>query len=376
MDAVDLFAGPGGWDLAARALGIEVTGVEFDKWACRTRRAAGLPTVEGDVRDYGPADFLLPDGLIGSPPCPTFSMAGRGSGRRELDLVLAGIEALVHRETLPEFSDERTGLTLEPLRWALEAHRMGVPFQWIVLEQVPTVLPVWEAMARVLRDLGYSVVTGNLRAEQYGVPQTRRRAVLAARRDGHEARLPTPTHSRYHLRAPERLDEGVLPWVSMAEGLGWGFARRPSYTVVSNGHRSATGAEWGGRQVRETMLSAAESGDPGTWVPGGRGGERWTLAASHRVNASVRPVEEPSPTIIGGKDYNNRRWVPHREGWTGDIRTRNDTIRVSVEEAGLLQTFPADHPWQGPVVTRYQQVGNAVPPLLAHAVLSSVLSSP
>ena len=58
---------------------------------------------------------------------------------------------------------------------------MGRPYYWIALEQVPPVLPVWEEIAEVLHDLGYSVVTGIAKSEQFGAPQYRRRAVLLAR---------------------------------------------------------------------------------------------------------------------------------------------------------------------------------------------------
>lgn len=40
MRAVDIFAGPGGWDVAARDLGIDVVGIEIDDSACDTREAA------------------------------------------------------------------------------------------------------------------------------------------------------------------------------------------------------------------------------------------------------------------------------------------------------------------------------------------------
>jgi DNA (cytosine-5)-methyltransferase 1 len=42
---------------------------------------------------------------------------------------------------------------------------------------------------------------------------------------------------------------------------------------------------------------------------------------------------------------------------------------VSIDEAATLQGFPADHPWQGTKGQQFLQVGNAVPPPLAQAVL-------
>ena len=77
MNAVDLFAGPGGWDVGARELGLDPLGIELDDAACRVREAAGLRTLQGDVAALDPLDFPC-DLLIASPPCTAFSMAGKG----------------------------------------------------------------------------------------------------------------------------------------------------------------------------------------------------------------------------------------------------------------------------------------------------------
>lgn len=359
-EVVDLFAGPGGWDHAATQLGLDVVGIEWDAAACETRRAAGLATLgpdkEGDVRNYGPADFPNARGFIASPPCQTFSMAGKGAGRKALDAVLHGVYALEAGRPVEMFADERTGLVLEPLRWVLDAHRLGRPFEWIALEQVPTVLPVWEVYAVVLRDLGYSVATGNLQAEQYGVPQTRKRAVLVARLGG-EAKLPTPTHSKYYSRTPAKLDEGVLPWIAMADALGWGLPWRPSPTITGGG------TETGGAEPIAKV--ARYSNDPGwvrpPWMAGA--GPAAELTAGQRP----RPAAEPAHTITGKA---TAQWVDARRP-IEDRRT--DSVRVTVHEAAVLQSFPADYPWQGNQGKQYQQVGNAIPPLLARAILSTVL---
>ncbi|TQF06334.1 DNA cytosine methyltransferase [Kitasatospora acidiphila] len=215
---IDLFAGPGGLDVAAQALGIPVaSGIEWDDDACATRMAADLPTTPGDVRAFKPRDFPDANVLAGGPPCQTFSVAGNGLGRAALDQVLefanryAEAQPDSHedefekiRDDLKQLSDERTGLVLEPLRWALQAIFDGRPYQAIVLEQVRTVLPVWQAFGEILKNKGYVVADPEiLHTEEFGVPQTRRRAILIARWAGNGAqlhgmpKLPAPTHHRH-----------------------------------------------------------------------------------------------------------------------------------------------------------------------------------
>ena len=351
-DAVDLFAGPGGWDVSARYLGLRVLGIEQDASACRTRRAAGLSTVEGDVRSYGPLDFPDVKGFIASPPCQTFSVAGKGAGHAALDTVLRGVKLMASHEELPagSFIDERTALVLEPLRWILAA---DTPYEWVALEQVPTVLPVWEAMADVLRAEGYSVATGKLSAEQYGVPQTRKRAILIARRHG-VAQLPTPTHRLYKKGiAQSDGDPTLLPWVSMADALSWGMTQRPYFTVaVGTEAGGADAACVGGSGARASLNRERKEG-------------RWTLRPSFDGGYDMtipRPDNEPAHTVT--EKLRSGAWVHN---------CSSDTVRVAPVEAALLQSFPADYPWRGARTAVFQQIGNAIPPLLARAVLDAAV---
>lgn len=317
-DTVSLFAGPGGLCLAAHAHGLNPVGIEFDPDACATRRAAGLPTVEGDVRDYGPADFPAAHTLIGGPPCQTFTVAGNGDGRRALDTVTAAAHAMATTRVRPardEWADERTGLVLEPLWWILNAKDTGRPYRTIVLEQVPAVLPVWQAYCDILAWEGYDVHFGRLRAEQYGTPQSRPRAILIASLDG-PVTLPAPTHRPYVKGVPRHVgDPALLPWVPMADAL----PHRPLYVAVSN---YGTG------------------GNP--------------------KNRGRRASFEPSATVTG-KVFRTRL-----------VRNGEDLPRYTPSEAGLLQGFPADYPWSGRDIG--QQIGNACPVPLGAAVIAAALA--
>lgn len=343
--ALDLFAGPGGWDVHDHELGLTTLRVENDPSARATATAAGFVNTHDDVTTY--RQDRVYHGLKASPPCQTFSAAGNGKGRKDLDLVLANLHRVADGCPIDyeHFSDARTGLVLEPLRIIRDA---PVPFRWIVMEQVPQVLPLWDEYAKLLTQAGYSVAVSNLHAEQYGVPQTRKRAVLIASLD-RTVSLPTPTHSRFHNRMPGKLDDGVLPWVSMAQALGWGLGARPSPTVTGGG------TEAGGA---EPISHLARWTDREDWVQRSNYSDGGQGTAEER-GRTTRTLDQPSVTVTGK--------VPQ---WQ-DTETR--AFRVSVQEAAILQTFPAGYLWQGTKTQQYQQVGNAIPPLLARAILRQVL---
>lgn len=119
-------------------------------------------------------------------------------------------------------------LAAEPMRYLHDLNSVGEP-EWIAMEEVPDVLPLWKQYAVILRRWGFSVWTGILNAADYGVPQTRRRAILLASRV-RTAQPPPPTHAKNE--EPEGLfGPGRARWVSMAQALGWGATDRPVPTV-------------------------------------------------------------------------------------------------------------------------------------------------
>lgn len=384
---IDLFAGPGGWDVGARCIGIDPVGIEWDDNACATRRAAGLLTIQGDVAAQDPLTAIeftpVPVvGLIASPPCQSFSMAGKRAGEQDTAHVIACAVALSEGRDVRDLyakgcADPRSMLVVEPIRWVHELRP-----RWIALEQVPPVLGLWEHFGTIFEAWGYRTWTGILSAERYGVPQTRKRAILMASLD-FQPQPPEPTHQAYVPGEPQRHDVSmlgeVLPWVSMAQALGWDQG-------LSVQHRR------GGDRLEEEW-SADRPSDAVT----GRV-DRWQLRAGTNANDVERPVATPAPTLRFSERMNDVSWVTERPsttvngdprifepGWRGapedyaedgtytGKRAGDNAIRVSQREASILQGFPPDYPWQGTRSQQFQQIGNAVPPPLARAVLTQLV---
>lgn len=458
--ALDLFAGTG-WGVACTALGIREYGVEVMPQAVAVRALNGMRTIYRDVWAGLLGLEVVPpyNLLIASPPCQTFSMAGGGAGRKALDEVLAAIDAglYLEPERLIEFGethDPKTALVLAPLAQVAQ----DLP-PYVVLEQVPPVLPVWQRYAEVMREWGYSVWVGIISAEQYGVPQTRKRAILIARADGVEAAPPTPTHSAYYPRDPKRLDEGVAPWVSMAEALGWGMTERPGVTagnaigraegVGGSGakrtiEREKAGGRWlvgFPRKVDETDRREADgdgeyrardlrpSDSPAqhvtekvrSWsrLPVALEGHQYPDNKSpHKPNERQRrDVEAPAMTMTAGS--RSAQWVHERPAtavigndsqvWAPGHKVNADDIarlgedaarerygdragktaeRISIAEAAALQSYPAAFRWDASMpdakgvvkpitaTNTYLQIGNAVPPVMAAAILSTLIERP
>lgn len=348
-DVLDLFAGARGWDVGARDLGLDPLGIELDKDACATSEAAGFRTLRADIAALDPMDFAPVVGVIASAPCPSFSRAGKRLGLQDLPLIYDCVQRMLDGEDprLQAWHDERSALTLEPLRWVL-----ALEPEWCAFEQVPDVLPVWEHFALALQRVGYKTWTGCLRAEQYGVPQTRERAFLLASRT-RQPHAPEPTHQRFDPKHPpsESLCGGLRPWVSMGEALGLdtgnGLAIRSNY---------GTGGDPAARGVRTADQPAAS-------VTGKVGRNYWMHAAgATSVPGRPRRLDQPAATITG---KGTAAW--------GDGTGNGATIRrVTVEEAAVFQSFRRDYPWRGDSTSQYQQVGNAVPPVLARAIVAAV----
>ena len=307
---VDLFSGAGGWSTGLAMHGITDVGLEHWHPAAATARASGHRVVRADVAAYPPDPFAGWAGLIASPPCQTFSSAGHKGGRSALGALRSHVLNCRHEWTPPHglAADSRTELVLEPLRWAHAVHP-----RWIALEQVPAVLPLWHAYGLALADMGYATWTGMVDAADYGVPQHRHRALLLASRDGQPHR-PARTHG----------GTGQPLHVTMAEAVGWGA----------------------GQEVNT--------------------GRDWPTDGTGRAGAQRIPMDRPAPALTG-KSGGQWHIAPVAPGLPPAV-----VRRLTIADAGALQSFPPGYPFTGTLSDRFLQAGNAVPPLLAAAAVLEV----
>lgn len=362
---VDTFAGGlAGWDWAARDLGLnDPLGIEVDADACATRAAAGLWTLRADVSTLALAPFVgKVKGITASPPCQSWSVAGRRDG----------------------LASDGGQLVWEPLRWTKELRP-----EWLACEQVPPVLPIWRMIADELRTLGYSAWCGILDSADYGTPQNRKRAILMASRV-RAVQPPEPTHSR--TGGGDMFGGQREPWVTMSDALGWGASNRPAPTICGK----TDGA--GGAHARVILRTGQNTSGPGEryereverpapCVTGNA--DQWSLRSpgrSYTAPPRRAPVTEPAPTVALGHNLAEWCWERpsttvqcdvriSRPGHHGDISQMKDSIPVTLGDLLVLQDAPPDYPLVGTQESRARIVGNGIPRRLASSVLGALTGS-
>lgn len=178
-------------------------------------------------------------------------------------------------------------------------------------------------------------------------------------------------------------------WVSMAEALGWAPTDRVGFPRLTDGRGDVAtigGVEYRARDLRtadepsfvvtEKARSWSRFRDDGTI-------ERVTGAEAATIQTyPAWAFERPATTIAG----DSRVWAPGHKVNADDVRRLGDAAfekygdrkgtgayRATVAEASILQTYPQLFPFQGTRGKQFLQIGNAVPPLMAEAIIQELV---
>ena len=345
----DLFAGAGGMSLGAVQAGIRVDfAVESDANAGLTYKK-NFPTTRlfpEDIRSVSSLMSLRQDKepviLFGGPPCQGFSTSNqrtRGVDNRNNWLYEEFIRVAQLIDPLPE---------------------------WIVFENVKGFTETedglfLENVMASLRSLGYSVTAQKLNATEFGVPQKRTRFFAVASREGIEFEFPNATHA-----VPITVEEALsdLPRLTTGASEHW---QHYHSEATSNYARSLRGEQAVSPNHHVTRNSASVLARYQHIPPGGnwqhippelmgnyKDATRCHTGIYHRLDSN-------RPSIVIGNYRKNMLIHP--------LQNRG----LSVREAARLQSFPDWFEFMGSIGFQQQQVGNAVPPLLAEAVFRRIM---
>ncbi len=365
--AVDLFCGAGGLSHGLEAAGYRVAlAVDLDSWALETHAhnlpglAVGLDLGVDEAREsiVAKLDGIEVDLIAGGPPCQPYSRAGRSKIR---DLVDQGARSQFdHRKEL--------------WRAFLEVVEQVRP-RAVLMENVPDMalgddMVVLRTMVDRLEAAGYEVDARILDAWRYGVPQHRQRLILVGLRDGKTFEWPRPIE-----RVTVRDAIGDLPVLEVTPDTPIGEqvmdyqAREPS-DFAKRARKECIGeAAWivhdhHTRSVRHDDFEAFE-----------------LMSAGSLYSDLPAHLKRYRDDIFNDK-YNRLDWEALSRTITAHIAKDGywyihpDQHRtLTVREAARLQTFPDNFRFAGSRSHQFQQIGNAVPPILGEVIASAILSS-
>lgn len=360
---IDLFAGAGGFAAASRMAGADVRlSVEIDPTCCETLRMNKMGSrhsvISGDVRAISgqelrkAADIRQKDPLVvvGGPPCQPFSKASYwtdpGHDSRFRRARARGEDAVRPDPVTSAKPDDRRDLLDEFRRLVVESKADG-----FVMENVPSLLhprnrPTFDAVLASFRKSGYHFIVVKSEATSFGVPQKRERVFVLGSLKKTPAE-PKPTHQS------SRGGDSNLP---SAPGVGSFLERFSGPEFFEDGE--AISGRWA-----ESLKQ----------IPPG-----WNYKFLSKWAGHPDPIFEAETkfwNFLLKLDPNLPSWTINANPgpWVGPFHWENRRLRTP--ELAAIQTFPSDYKFAGSRRERIRQIGNAVPSLLASAMITQVLDA-
>lgn len=364
--AISLFSGLGGIDIGLHRGGVEtLVTVDADEEATKSLRAnssryeSGLAgadamydwsVVEEDIHEVT-ADQLVDlagtediDFMVGGPPCQTFSRSNEGNRQG---------------------TDAERGLLFEEYVRLLEEIKPKA----FIFENVRGLASAndgedFEIIKQSFSDAGYTINNKVLNAADYGVPQTRKRLFMIGFRDGEKPYFPEASH----VEAKNPIT-GKPSWVTAAKALS--DLNVDADLTADEGYVNAVGGKYG------YLLKDVP--------PGGN----YQHFSERKYDPETGEYVERSKDELDEKvfDWRSRHYNyllkqdPDRPTWTlqaspgtyvGPFHWRSR--RYSFLEQMRLMDIPIDYEICGPSREVQRQIGNAVPPGLAEAIVEALLN--
>lgn len=366
---IDLFAGCGGLSTGFELAGFNIPlAIEKDDWASETYKAnhVGTKVITEDITQVLDLNSLLPDknmiidGIIGGPPCQGFSLSGNRDKK-----------------------DPRNSLFMEFVRFVKHFKP-----RFFIMENVTGILSMKTKSGELVKNVildeydkaGYNVEIFILNAAEFGVPQSRMRVFfIGLRKDIPYNKAEIEPKGSFFDDEQITIEQAImdLPQIKAGEG----------------------------SEVAEYRCEPQN--DYQRWVRNGSIEVRNHIAMRHTARLverfshigfgqSVADVAEEfqqrqrgAADKISGKVYsqNNMRPYPNKPSPTIPASFQSNFVHPYIDrnytarEGARLQSFPDTYFFCGKRTTmsweknlsQYQQIGNAVPPLLAKGIAESIV---
>lgn len=327
---------------------------EFDGDTCATWRENRPETahrmLEGDIYAHMPtiARFSgTADVIFGGPPCQGFSVAGKMNPDDERNELVWAFLQVVKAVRPKAFVIENVAALGKLTKWA----------------------PVREKILNLSHELGYAIAFDVWNALDFSVPQNRERVFFVG------------VDSNFLLPCRFSKQDDMLR------------------SQIQNEMMRHTCLAPTARQVLKQAGVFGSADNPSTCTAQITLAKRPVLRTSPYagmlVNGSGRPInlERHFPTLTASMGGNRTPIIdqkalehPNQANWFAEyaerLRTEQTTPgetsipsyirRLTLKEAALAQSFPADYVFCGPVSKQYRQIGNAAPPLLGFAIACTV----
>lgn len=340
VGAVDLFCGIGGLTCGLRESGIDVVaGIDLDsscKYAYEANNGADTFICENITEVNGAQIKDLLKGysvkvLVGCAPCQPFSTyrKDKKGRKRHKDWGLLAQFGRLVRESLPDY---------------------------VSMENVPELVreSVFSDFVSTLEELGYMVTYNVVKAEEYGVPQHRRRLLLLASKKGTISLIP-PTNDEEHAVTVREAIGGLPP-------------------VKAGGVCKSDPLQTASALSKLNMQRIKASKPNGTW-------RDWP--DDLRLDCHKKSSGKTYPSVYGRMAWDETSPTITTQFYmygTGRFGHPQQDRALTLREGAVLQSFPADYVFTKPgeKISRKaigRHIGNAVPPKLGEAIGKSILAS-